>query len=70
MKYYIREWSDHSASLIAEDGYALDVYESLDDAINACVFDCMVEPEYIESHASYLAVSPNDFEGSFIVPGS
>jgi len=66
MKYFIKEWSDHSASLVAEDGYALELYNSLEDAIDACVYECLVEPEYIERHASYLAVSPNDFEGGFI----
>lgn len=50
MQYFIREWSDQTASLIAEDGYTLDTFVNLDDAIDACVSDCMVYPEYIERH--------------------
>ena len=52
MKYFIKEWSDHTATLIAEDGYALEIYSSVDEAIDACVSDCMIEPDYIEKHDS------------------
>lgn len=66
MQYYIKEWSDQTASLIAEDGYSLDTFESIGDAIDACVYDCMVDPEYIETHNNYLGASPLDFESSFV----
>jgi len=66
MKYFIREWADNTASLIAEDGYPLDIYASVEDAIDACMFDCMVEPDYIESHKNYLGTSPLDVDNSFI----
>ena len=66
MKYHIKEWSDHSASLVAEDDYSLDTFESIDDAIDACLNGCMVYPDYIEKHDCYLAAHPLDFESSFI----
>jgi hypothetical protein len=66
MQYYIKEWSDQTASLIAEDGYALDIFTSIDDAIDACVIQCGVEPEYIERHFNYLGTSPMDFESSYV----
>lgn len=50
MQYYINEWSEQTASLITEGGYSLNTFESLADAIDACFYDCMVEPEYIERH--------------------
>ena len=66
MKYFIKEWSDNTATLIAEDGYALEIYNSVDEAIDACVSDCMVEPDFIESHENYLGASPIDFDNNFI----
>lgn len=66
MNYHIKEWSGHSASLVAEDGYSLDTFESIDDAIDACLSGCMVHPDHIERHDSYLATNPLDFESSFI----
>ncbi len=66
MPYYIKQWSDQTASLIAEDGYSLDTFESLADAIDACFYDCMVEPEYIERHDNYPGVSDLDFESDFV----
>ena len=66
MQYFIKEWSDHSASLVAEDGYSLDTFESIDDAMDACLNECLVYPDYIERYDSYLAASPLDFESSFI----
>ncbi len=66
MQYHIKEWSDQSASLIAEDGHSLDVFSSVGEAIDACLYDCLVEPEYIEKHNSYLGSSPLDFEASFV----
>ena len=50
MRYHIKEWPDKSASLIAEDGYTLDSFSNIDDAFQACVSECRVEPEYIERH--------------------
>lgn len=66
MQYYIKEWPDQTASLVAEDGYVLDVFINLYDAVEACVLECMVEPQYIETHFNYLATSPMDFESSFL----
>jgi hypothetical protein len=66
MKYHIKEWTDQTASLIAEDGYELDVFNNLCDAIKSCVLNCMVEPDYIESHTNYLGKSPVDFEASYL----
>lgn len=66
MQYYIKEWHDQTASLIAEDGYYLDTFASIDDAIDACIEACRVEPEFIQSHSNYLGGSPLDFESSFI----
>ena len=58
MQYYIRVWSNQSASLIAEDGHTLDTFESLDDAIDACIRDCRVEPSYIERRVTTLDTAP------------
>ena len=66
MKYHIIEWSDHSASLVAEDGYSLDTFESIDDAIDACINGCMVYPDHIEKLDGILATHPLDFEPGFI----
>ena len=66
MRYFIKEWSNQTATLFAEDGYALEIYDSVDDAINSCIYDCMVEPDFIESHNNYLGASPIDFDNSFI----
>ena len=66
MQYYIKEWHDQTASLIAEDGYFLDTFENVDQAVGACVEDCMVEPAFIQKHSNYLGSAPTDFESSFI----
>jgi hypothetical protein len=66
MQYHIKEWHDQTASLIAEDGYPLDLFDSVDDAVDACLTDCMVEPDFIERHSNYLGTSPIDFETSFV----
>jgi len=66
MKYHIKEWPDHTASLIVEGGYALDTFENVLAAVDACYFDCIAEPEYIESHVNDLDPSPLDFESSFL----
>ena len=62
MQYFIKEWPDNSASLIAEDGYTLETFENIVEAID----DCMVEPEYIERHTNYSGNSPHDFESGFV----
>jgi len=62
MKYHVSEWLVHSASLIAEDGYSLDTFESIDD----CLDGCMDHPNHIEKHDSHLAAYPLDFESSYI----
>ena len=66
MQYHIKEWSDQTASLIAEDGHSLDVFESIGEAIDACFYDCLVEPECIEKHNSYPDSSPLDFDSSSV----
>ena len=66
MQYHIKEWSDRTASLIAEDGYYLDTFKSISDAIDACLYDCMVEPEHIETYNSYPGNSPLDFDSSYV----
>ena len=66
MRYYIKEWPDQTASLIAEDGHALDIFDSVFDAVDTCISDCLVEPDYIESHSNYLATSPLDFESAYL----
>ena len=66
MQYFIREWADQTATLIAEDGYALSDFDSIDDAIDACIEDCLVEPEWIESYFNYLGSSPMDYDATFL----
>lgn len=58
MQYHVKQWTDQTASLIAEDGYTLDVFNNLYDAIKCCVLNYMVEPDYIESHVNYLVNHP------------
>ncbi len=66
MQYAIREWSNGRASLIAEDGYFLSTFDSCQDAIQACINECRVEPLFVERHYSYLGSSPLDIESQFI----
>jgi len=66
MNYHIKEWPNETASLIAEDGYKLDMYDNVIDAIEACMIDCLVEPDYIEHHSTYLGASPLDYEASYL----
>ena len=66
MQYFIKEWPDRTASIYAEDGYLLETFESLKEALRTCRKDCRVEPMSIESHFSYLQGSPVDFEYSFV----
>lgn len=66
MQYYVKEWPNRTASIIAEDGYVLATFDSLPLAIANCLVECRVEPMSIESHFSYLQSSPMDFEHSFV----
>lgn len=66
MQHHIKEWSDQTASLIAEDGHSPGVFESLGEAIDACCHDCLVEPEYIDTHSNCPGASPVDFESGFV----
>ena len=66
MQYHIKEWANMSASLVAEDGHILNTFESAEDAIDACINQCLVTPAYIERHFCYLDASPVDFESSFL----
>jgi len=66
VRYHIKEWQDKTASLIAEDGHVLDIFNNIHDANEACIEQCRTEPEYIERHFTYLGASPIDFESSFV----
>jgi len=66
VKYFVKEWPDYKASIYAEDGYLLQTFNSVREAVRACQKDCRVNPEHIESHYSYLQSSPLDFEASFV----
>jgi len=66
MQYIVKEWPDRSASLFAEDGYHLETFPSLKEAVRVCRKDCRVEPMSVESHFSYLQGSPIDFEYRFV----
>lgn len=48
MRYFVKEWEDQSASLIAEDGYILETYQSSEEAVDACIRHCMIEPDFVE----------------------
>lgn len=49
MRYFVKEWSDKTASLVAEDGYILETYQNSEDAVDACIKHCMVEPDFEET---------------------
>ncbi len=48
MQYYIRQLPDERALLIAEDGYPLSRFDSVDDAVATCIVECRVVPLWIE----------------------
>jgi len=48
MQYFIRQWANGHATLVAEDGYPLHTFGSVDEAIEACISDCRVIPIAIE----------------------
>lgn len=48
MQYYIRELCDGRALLIAEDGYPLSTFNTVDDAVAQCITHCRVAPIWIE----------------------
>lgn len=50
MQYYVRELCDQRAVLIAEDGYPLSTFDTVDDAVATCIIDCRVAPLWIEWH--------------------
>lgn len=66
MNYYVREMTDKSAVLVAEDGYELGSFPSVKIAVSVCVEECQSSPLYVERHYSYLESSPADFESSFL----
>lgn len=71
MQYFIKEWTDRTASIYAEDGYLLETFASVQEAILACRNDCLVEPmrvesPYLELESRNLQSSPLDFEHSFV----
>lgn len=66
MQYAIREWGNGRATLVAEDGHALSTFDSCQEAIQACIRECRVEPMFVERHYSYLGASPLDWESHFI----
>ncbi len=71
MRYFIKEWPDRKASIYAEDGYLLETFKSLIEAIKACRKDCLVEPTIVESpflkiKSTNLQGSPVDFEYSVV----
>ena len=66
MNYYVKEMADKSAVLMSEDGFELASYPSVKIAIAAYCEQCLVAPQHIESHYSYLAGSRCDFEDSFL----
>lgn len=67
MDYYVKEQFDKSAILMAADGHELAVFPTTQKAVEACLYDCLVKPLFVEQHYSYLQASPVDFESSFIV---
>ena len=48
MRYFVKEWDDTTASLIAEDGYILETYESTETAVDNCIRHCCIEPDFVE----------------------
>ena len=66
MDYYVKELADNRALLIAEDGYALGEFPSVNLAVITCREQCQVIPLYIERHYSYLGNDPRDFEASYL----
>jgi hypothetical protein len=66
MQYSVKQWANGKASLIAEDGYTLSTFFSCEDAIQACIKECRIEPIIVDRHYSYLGKSPLDWESQFI----
>ncbi|MFM1895313.1 MAG: hypothetical protein RLZZ385_387 [Pseudomonadota bacterium] len=66
MQYFIREWPNHTASLVAEDGHILATFGSVREAFNTCARDCMTVPAHIERRSNYLEASPIDFDSTFL----
>lgn len=66
MNYFVKEWPDRKASIVAEDGYLLQTFNNVTEAIRVCRQGCRVDPSHVESHYCYLQSSPLDFEASFV----
>jgi len=49
MEYFVKEWSDKTASIFAEDGYILDTYSCIYEAVKVCREECLVEPMWVET---------------------
>ncbi len=61
MQYFVRENIDKRAMLIAEDGHALSVFDSVDEAVATCIVECRVAPLWIEwSEAAAVECIDND----------
>ncbi len=70
MQYFIKEWPDHTATLYAEDGYALKTFLSVEAATSVCRKDCLVEPIIVENPYAkikrrFLFGASADFEYSY-----
>jgi len=46
VQYYIKEWQEDSVSLITEDNYPVELFASIDDAIEAYACDCNIQPAH------------------------
>lgn len=60
MQYYVRELADKRALLIAEDGYALSTFNTVDEAVAVCIIDCRVAPLWIEWHRATVQSIDSD----------
>ncbi len=52
MQYYIKEWQEDSASLITDDDYLVELFESIDDAIEAYAYDRVIQPVHRERNTA------------------
>lgn len=50
MQYYVKEWADNKVSLIAEDGYILENFNTIAEAVVTCVKECLVWPQRVERY--------------------
>lgn len=54
MQYYVKEWADNKVSLIAEDGYILENFNTIAEAVVTCVKECLVWPQRVERYQDML----------------